>query len=75
MDVTYSSFPTLTPTSANKVIGGVHTSNYVYCRHCIRILGLTWETMKTLTNRRAKSYIYNCNRCGRKITEKMTNRI
>jgi DNA-directed RNA polymerase subunit RPC12/RpoP len=74
-DVIYSSFPTLVPTESNKVVGGIHTDNYVYCRHCIRILGLKWEDMKHLTRNRAKMYVYNCKRCGREITQKMTNRI
>jgi len=75
MDVIYSSFPTLTPSSTNKVVGAVTSTNYACCRHCIRILGIDWNTMKYITNRRAKMYIYNCYRCGLKITSKMTNRI
>ena len=73
--VIYSSFPALTPTSTNKVVGGITTSDLVYCRHCIRRLGLEWDEMKYLTNSRAKMYIYNCAECGGKITQKMTNRI
>jgi hypothetical protein len=71
--VIYSSFPTLTPSSSNKVVGGIATTDLAYCRPCIRRLGLRWENMKYLTNRRAKMYIYNCAACGAKITQKRAN--
>jgi len=68
--VTYSSFPTLTPKESNKVVGGVHTSDYVYCRRCVERIGLEWNSMKYLTNSRAKMYIYNCHICGKHIAKK-----
>ena len=73
-EVIYSSFPDLTPSERNKVVGGVHTSDYVYCRHCIDALGLEWADMKYLTVNRAKVYIYNCYRCGLRITHKTRTR-
>jgi len=75
MDVTYSSFPTLTPSSTNKVVGAVTSTNYAYCRHCIERLGLEWDDMKYITNNRAKVYIYNCYECGLQITLKRANKI
>jgi hypothetical protein len=72
--VIYSTFPTLTPTGVNKVVGGIHVSDVVYCRHCIDRLALDWNEMKYLTNSRANLYKYNCYECGFKITFKSANR-
>jgi hypothetical protein len=73
--VTYSSFPTLTPTSSNKAVGAIAQTDLAYCRHCIELVGLKWDDMKYLTNRRAKMYIYNCAKCGRRITKKLADTI
>jgi len=73
--VIYSSFPTLEPTEHNRAVGAIATSNQAYCRHCIELLGLKWDDMKPLTNRRAKMYIYNCYKCGWRITKKLMERI
>jgi hypothetical protein len=73
--VIYSSFPTLVPTQSNKVVGAINTDDHAYCRYCIEQLGLEWDKMKPLTNRRAKMYIYTCYRCGWKITKKRAKQI
>jgi hypothetical protein len=69
--VIYSSFPVLTPTENNKAVGAINTDDHAYCRPCIELLGLEWSKMKYLTNSRAKLYIYNCVKCGRRITKKL----
>jgi hypothetical protein len=74
-DVIYSSFPVLTPEENNKAVGAINTDDHAYCRNCIELLGLEWDKMKFLTNRRAKLYIYNCAKCGRRITQELVNRI
>jgi hypothetical protein len=73
--VIYSSFPILTPTLSNKVVGAIAQTDLAYCRHCIELLGLEWDDMKFLTNKRAKMYIYNCCKCGRRITKKLADTI
>jgi hypothetical protein len=73
--VIYSSLPILTPNKSNKAVGAIAQTDLVYCRHCIKLLGLKWDDMKYLTNNRAKMYIYNCYKCGRKITKVMSERI
>lgn len=70
MNVTHADFPTLTPTSSNRAVGGVALNGNLYCRPCIERLGLSWDNMKYMTDSRAKKYIYNCIECGWQITKK-----
>ena len=65
----------MTPRETNKVVGGIGTDNFAYCRHCIDLLGLEIDDMKVLTNNKAKQYIYNCHNCGKRITKKSAFRI
>jgi hypothetical protein len=73
--VDYDDFTLLTPTSSNKVVGGVCTDNYVYCRPCIDRFGKDWNTMKPITNRKSKEHIYNCCICGWRVSQKRVNSI
>ena len=73
--VDYDDFTAQTPSSSNKVVGGIGKDNYVYCRKCIERLGKDWNTMKYLTSNKAKTYIYNCVECGRRVTQKRANSI
>ena len=72
-DVTYSSFPTLTPTASNIAVGAVTTANKAVCRRCIKRLGYNWNHMKYLTSTRAKAYIYNCSVCGWELKKNRIN--
>jgi hypothetical protein len=56
-------------------VGGLDTSNNIYCRRCIRLLGKDWGTMKYITNARAKTTINNCTYCGKKLTKKRAEQI
>ena len=68
--VIYSSFPTLTPSKTDVAVGAVTADNVVVCRRCIKRLGLDWNSMKYITNSRAKLYIYNCSVCGWQLMKK-----
>jgi len=74
-DVTYSSFPTLTPTATDIAVGAVTTENKVVCRRCIKRLGYDWNIMKYITAARSKVYIYNCSICGWKLTKRRAKSI
>jgi len=74
-DVTYSSFPTLTPTSDNIAVGAVTTANKVVCRRCIKRLGLDWRDMKYITSTRSKTSILNCYICGWRLTKRRAKSI
>ena len=49
------------------------TESVVVCRRCIKRLGLDWDSMKYITNSRAKLYIYNCSECGWQLKKKRIN--
>lgn len=70
MQVTYADFPVLTPTKSDKAVGGVDLTGHLYCGTCIERYHLHWEDMKYITNSRARAYIYNCSKCGWRITSK-----
>ena len=74
-DVTYSSFPTLTPTSDNIAVGAVTTANKVVCRRDIKRLGLDWGDMKYITATRAATSILNCHICGWRLTKRRAKSI
>jgi len=71
--VDYDDYTEPTPSASNKVVGGIGTDNYVYCRPCIERLGKLWNTMKVITKRKEKSKIYNCVECGWQVTQKRAN--
>lgn len=73
--VDYDDFTVTTPTSSDKVVGGIGTDNYVYCRKCIERLGKNWNSMKFIVNSKAKAHIYNCCVCGWRVTQKRANSI
>ena len=74
-DVTYSSFPTLTPTKSDIAVGAVTTADKVVCRRCIKRLGYDWNVMKYITSNRSKLYIYNCYLCGWRLTKRRAKSI
>ena len=74
MTVTYADFPTLTPTPADRVVGGVAANGNLYCRHCMYRLGMNWDGKKYITRSRAEKYIYNCIECGGRISEKRSHK-
>jgi hypothetical protein len=70
---TYSTFPTLTPSKNDRVVGILTSSGDIYCRRCVEKLGLKYEDgAKYITRSRASSYIYNCIDCGWRLTTKRT---
>ena len=72
---TYADFPTLTPTKSDKVVGGVASDSNIYCRHCMYRLGMDWSGMKYITKSRAKAFMYNCCKCGWRVSTKRMNKI
>lgn len=70
MSVTYSDFPTLTPSKGDKAIGGVALNGSLYCKPCMRRLKIDWDDVKYITKTRGDVFIYNCISCGKHITAK-----
>ena len=73
--LTYSTFPVLIPTKHNRVVGGVASTNYIYCRHCIYLLDINWAGLKYITKKKANTEIYNCHYCGWRLTMESAFRV
>lgn len=75
MNVTYADFPDLTPTTGNKAVGGVTSNGNLYCKPCMRRLGIEWDDVKYITKVYASKFVFNCISCGRHITAKRAKEV
>jgi hypothetical protein len=73
-NVIYSTFPTLVPSTTDKVVGIVNSDGNLYCRRCVEKLKMSFDNTKYITRTKANTLIYNCCVCGWRITKnRITN--